>query len=315
MFVPLSTTRLLSTITEICQKNWENPMPPTASPEFPNHKSASSSLRSQPGQIDIAPSTNGGDEKPRGQGNAKTSLFRLFFGIVLVALIWQESPREIGRWYYAAYQDRSLDNDNIGALAMIEQAIDWDKENATYWLECGNTYMEMGDYKQSWSKFDQATKLLEPRVDARPNRYNVSQLAQALNGGAYARALGGTEFEQARKDVDQALDFNPASAAMIDTRGYICYLTGDYEQALFDTNAAVVMSTATYELYKQELQQKMLNSVRRRQLTGQLKMLEEVMAELHEHRGLVYQKLGKESAAQRDLTAAEMFKSRIVTDQ
>ena len=290
-------------------------MSPTASPEFPNQEIPSSSLHAEPGQIGAAPSPDGGDAKTHGRGNVKSPLFRLIVIVVLAALTWQAAPREIGRWYYAAYQDRVLDKDNIGALAMIKRAIDWDSENATYWLDRGNTYMELGDYQQSWSSFDQAKKLLEPRVDARRNRYNVSQLTQALNGGAYARALAGCELEQARKDVDRALDFDPTSAAIIDTRGYICYLTGDYEQALFDTNTAVVMSTATYELYKQELQRKMSKSIRRRQLTGQLQLLEEVLAELYEHRGLVYQKLGRQDAAQRDLAAAEMFKSRIVTEQ
>jgi tetratricopeptide (TPR) repeat protein len=198
---------------------------------------------------------------------------------------------------------------------MIKHAIHWDAENTTYWLECGNTYMMLGDYKQSWSKFDQARKLLEPRVNASPNLNHVSLLAHALNGGAYARALGGSELKQARKDVDQALKSFPTSAAMIDTRGYICYLSGDYEQALIDTNTAVEISTATYELDKRDKQRKMLKSIRRRVLAKELQMLEETLVELHEHRGLVYQKLGKEDAAQRDLTVAEMYKSRIVAER
>jgi tetratricopeptide (TPR) repeat protein len=143
----------------------------------------------------------------------------------------------------------------------------------------------------------------------------VSLLAHALNGGAYARALGDSELKQARKDVDQALKSFPTSAAMIDTRGYICYLSGDYEQALIDTNTAVEISTATYELDKRDKQRKMLKSIRRRVLAKELQMLEETLAELHEHRGLVYQKLGKEDAAQRDLTVAEMYKSRIVAER
>ncbi len=292
-------------------------MPPAASPQFPDQdpsvRASQPSPLSQPEErgagVDL------GFESVQGQGRPKSRIFWLFAAIVLAALLWREFPREIGRWYYAAFQDRSLDEDDRGALAMIELAIDWDAENAWYWLECGNIQMERGDYEQSWSKFDHAKELLEPRVEARPNRQNISLLAHALNGAAYARALAGHELEQAKKDVERALELAPASAAIIDTRGYIYYLTGDYEQALFDTNAAVVMSTATYELFKQELQRKRSKSIRQRQLDSSLRTLEEVLAELHEHRGLVYQKLGKENAARRDLAAAEIFKSRIISNQ
>ena len=122
----------------------------------------------------------------------------------------------------------------------------------------------------------------------------------ALNGLAYARALGNTELDQALEEVNQALQFggrNPESrAAMLDTRGYIQLLRGDYQAARQDLDRAIQsmeMILATAGGVK--------NYPDPRQHEQDLQLLKHSVAVMYYHRALMFEQLGESELAARDL--------------
>src|SRR5262249_19974543 len=88
------------------------------------------------------------------------------------------------------------------------------------------------DAVKDWKRLDQMSER-----SGRPGR------AEALNGLAYAQALAKTELEEALDKVNEALklanDEPSITAAASDTRGYLLYLMGHYEEALANMNVAV----------------------------------------------------------------------------
>lgn len=260
-----------------------------------------------------SPQTNsqavGGPDKsissdaPRGN-DAKRRVLNWFVFFSLGLLAWQAFPREVARWHQAAYQNHTLNDDLPAALRAIENALRWDQANARYWLEAGHAAMATEDYEKSWQRFDYARELLE-KTD--PQSVNI---AIAQNGGAYARALAGKELDRASADIAEALDVRRDSSAFIDTSGYIRYQQGDLERALEETHLAVSESESTYQVRKKFVRKSLQKSIRRLEMNQQLRQLEEELAELHLHRGLVYQKLGNATAADRDLEQSKAYQDK-----
>ncbi|MBP7830812.1 MAG: tetratricopeptide repeat protein [Kiritimatiellae bacterium] len=75
-------------------------------------------------------------------------------------------------------------------------------------------------------EFDRAVKLLEQCLQLDP------EYADAYNYLAYMWAEKGTQLDRAEEYVKKALAANPASAAYIDTLGWIYYMRGEYAKAL-----------------------------------------------------------------------------------
>jgi tetratricopeptide (TPR) repeat protein len=63
--------------------------------------------------------------------------------------------------------------------------------------------------------------------------------ANNLNSLAYARALAKVELDQALIDIDEALSYHPNESALRDTRAWIYYQLGRYEEALVDADFSV----------------------------------------------------------------------------
>lgn len=104
--------------------------------------------------------------------------------------------------------------------------------------------------------------------------------APALNNRAWCRALARTELLEALKDVDQAIDLAGPNVAYIDTRGYLNYLLGRFDEALVDFN-------------------RVLNQQRAEEIDH-----ERVLGEIYFHRGLLYRQLGKHELAKKDFERA-----------
>ena len=60
------------------------------------------------------------------------------------------------------------------------------------------------------------------------HRYSQPEL---LNARAYTRAIAGLELDEALHDINDAIEGERENAHFLDTRGYIYYLRGDYDQA------------------------------------------------------------------------------------
>lgn len=132
----------------------------------------------------------------------------------------------------------------------------------------GLIYGQMKRYQESVAEF---TRILE--IDPRD--------ATALNNRAYNRALWRQEIEEAKRDIDLAIEIGGEVATFVDTRAYISYLNGDYESALKDLDRVLG------------------------ELNGLERELNEAgIGEIYFHRGLVHEILGNAKKADLDFTAA-----------
>lgn len=134
-----------------------------------------------------------------------------------------------------------------------------------------------------------ATELLEKQLDDRDT---------LLNDRAYARAQGEFDLEEALKDINEVLKSHPENSAFIDTRGYVLFKLGKYDEALKDLEKAIDITEA--QLGGDDLG---LGFRRDRQLQA----LEESLGEMIHHRGEVYEKLGEKKKAEADFRAAQRY--------
>ncbi len=62
---------------------------------------------------------------------------------------------------------------------------------------------------------------------------------ETLNALAYARALANVELDQALTDINEALGYRPEDPALRDTRAWVYYRMGRYEEAFADADFSV----------------------------------------------------------------------------
>jgi tetratricopeptide (TPR) repeat protein len=159
-------------------------------------------------------------------------------------------PYEIGRWRLAQAIQLRGEGQTDAAHQKLEAAIAWfpksmellltraewrleDGQRDEALAECdrmlevvGGTYESLllhGQFLQTAGEFPRAVedwkkiaKLSE--LSGKPNR------ATALNGLAYAQALAESQLDDALTNVNAALEVEPNSPAILDTRGFIYYL-------------------------------------------------------------------------------------------
>lgn len=167
---------------------------------------------------------------------------------------------------------------------------------------------------------DDLTKAIELGRDGDPT---------PLNNRAYARAIAGVELEEALADVQQALDTvernlqqielamgnnhramsrhvlllyaaqRGAKAAYLDTRGYLFYLLGRYQEAQSDLDTALELA--------EERKQRELAWLDSAAGYGPAardrheRRLDQELAVMYHHRGQLHEKLGNQEQAQADL--------------
>lgn len=122
----------------------------------------------------------------------------------------------------------------------------------------------------------------------------------ARNGRAYLCALLGQNLKTGLDDINLALRQEPDNAAYLDTRGYLLFKQGEYDEALVDLDRAIQAIESEYLGYQQE--QKRSNPGRRRNMTreqfeGAFKQLRESLGVMYYHRGEVYEALNRPEEA------------------
>lgn len=256
--------------------------------------------------------------------------------LVVGPCAFRQAPLEMARWHVArAIQQREA-GDKEGAWASLDRAMAWDAENPANFLRRARWHKADGKYEAALDEILKADLLVPDNFAILSQRADALQLlgrhaeaveiwkaidrlsiaggnpprVQAQNGLAYARAVGNLELDEALAGINQALESDPTDAAMLDTRGFILYRQGKYQEALADMEPAVkqvelamkqaerVPGTLERVIDYSELSDGMLANMR------------QATAVIRYHRALVYEKLGRHAAAKLDRSRAKVLIGR-----
>ena len=273
-------------------------------------------------------SNSSSDGPPEQAGSRRTS--RLVITVLLLVILgpvaWRWWPKEVARWYSAVATEKQLDGDARAAQQALTAALRWDPQSPATFRQRGDLFTDQGHYEQALEDYHRAIELdpddpislikrsvalqyLGKHAEAIQDWQQLESMwkdqgqegfAMALNGLAYARALGNMELDQALQEVNQALQFggrNPESrAAMLDTRGYIQLLRGEYQAARQDLDRAI--QSMEMVLAKES---GVKNYPDPREYEQYLKQLKHGVAVMYYHRALMFEQLGERELAARDL--------------
>ena len=252
---------------------------------------------------------------------------RRAFLIILVILgllsvpIFSWLPGEVVRWRMALAAERRLDGDLKEAIQILDAAIAKTPDRPELYLRRAEYYSEAEEYEQAIQDLDQALLVGAPAnvvisersqalhhlgrhaeaIDACKELQRLSQeehigsVWEALNALAYARALGQVELEDGLENAEEAIRLAGPNLGVLDTRGYLHYLLGDYESAADDLEAAVEQVEA---YYAQAPNPEYLPDRRLHDL--EQKFRDQLVAVLRYHRSLNYDKYGEHDKAQAD---------------
>ena len=161
-----------------------------------------------------------------------------------------------------AYQKQAAD-DLDGALRDLDRALGWSDKSAQIYALRGQVRLEMNDLEGGLADFNKVVSMEPTSSDAYELRsmslqrlerheeaiHDISQAVQMrrsdpnlLNARAYTRAIAGLELNQALEDIQLAMRLEGENSHFLDTRGYIYFLLGEYDQALADTDRALEMA-------------------------------------------------------------------------
>jgi tetratricopeptide (TPR) repeat protein len=274
-------------------------------------------------------------------------LFGFFvpYGIVQI-------PREIGRWHLASAVQLRAKGETESAYKELDAAAYWFAnspelllQRAEWSLEDGKKDEALADcdamltaagdnYKwlsvhasflQHAGNFERAVSDWK-KIEEFSQRSGIPNRATALNGIAYARALAKSDFEEALRNVNEALELVRDNPNILDTRGYILFLQTEYEAALEDLDLAAAEFDKQVELADEMAKRETMSPLYRRVVNSKPKHLLEfepprdakaqseviraAAAVVHYHRSLVLKALDRKEDAQKDWEIAKKLVGR-----
>lgn len=195
-------------------------------------------------------------------------------------------PDEKPHAYYARAQIRLQAGDLPGALADYNAVIERAPNFAAAYEGRAEVQRRLGRHREAIEDLNRAVAL-SPASDPLP-----------LNHRAYCRALAGVELPQALADIERALELSEhPEAALLDTRGFIHYRRGNLDAARDDMALAVALTEAFIQKLREAPHYQLLSPERRARWD---RLLDENLAVMLHHRGLIRQALGQEDLARRD---------------
>ena len=182
-----------------------------------------------------------------------------------------QSGRDTGRNLAAAFTVRGRAYRGLGdldrAIADYSEAIRIDPNYVLAVYSRGIAYFNKGDNDRAIADYSEALRLTPRDIIALQNRGHAYQakreydraiadyaeairiaprFAWAFNDRCYARALAGRELQQALADCDEALRLSPNdssfASAVLDSRGLTHLRLGEFDQAIADYNAVLMVN-------------------------------------------------------------------------
>jgi tetratricopeptide (TPR) repeat protein len=262
--------------------------------------------------------------------------------LVLGPLAIMALPPEIARWYRAAAEEAALDEDYEGAIGKLDEALRWNPDDPMALIARARFKLQLRDLSGSLADTQRALDLggddfLAGRaqrmlvyqrmgehekaiadasaiVDLMAKLAEISEsanlaYADALNARAYARALGEIDIEKGLEDIQQAFELlgTEDNAAFLDTRGYLYYLAGQMDNALRDMERSVQLAEDDRSAIVMRRVDRIRSGVDERQVDESERLAEQNLAVLYQHRGLVYEKLGRSNEATEDFRRAQEY--------
>ena len=170
-------------------------------------------------------------------------------------------------------------------------------------------FQRRGQHEEALADADRIVEMVEAAPNQEVDRGNgqLVTLPLALNNRAYACALADRNVEGGLADIERALSLLGVEndAALLDTRGYLNYLLGNLEAALSDMERAVQLAESDRRNFQVIRTAQLRRGMDPRLLEQIQELSDQNLAVLYHHRGLVYQQLGQEPEAQKDLAQAE----------
>lgn len=261
----------------------------------------------------------------KGSRWVRLGLLALVLGTAATALLTTEvgkGPRKALAEGFAQRALRAWQRDELSsALRNLNTALWLDPDQPQWYLERGRLRLETADLSGSLEDLNRYLKAAPASADGYlvrsmtwqrlgQHRNAIDDLSKAIeylppgeplgwNNRAYARAIAGVDLEEALQDVQKAIKLSDReSSAYIDTRGYIYYLLGDYAAALADMERAVWVAHRESNQIMELLAARNLHPAVVRRVRRQL---DEQLAVIYTHRGMVREKLGMFAEAQADL--------------
>jgi len=271
-------------------------------------------------ELDRWPDATSGPSRKSGRW---TSRFVILI-VVLLALgpvLCLEMPAEVSRWYQAAAMERWIAGDKTGAMQYLENSLRWSSTQADAFVCRGDWRLDEQEFHQAIEDYNAALQREPGQIMALINRSlafqhlgfheqaiqdwktlvdlrrsaSPSQRAMLLNGLAYAQALGNMELDQALENVSQAIELAGQNPAMLDTRGYIHFLDGNFEAARADLDPAVAGVEREYRQLERTR-----HYIDRAEFERQLTSYRKNLAVIRYHRALALDALGRPEEAESD---------------
>jgi tetratricopeptide (TPR) repeat protein len=273
------------------------------------------------------------DEAAAEARSARPLRRRLLLGAVfaLLAVLLLGDPRQLldharAIWWLDRAEEKLLEDDFDAALANVERAFDYvsDERPHAYYaraqirLQAGDWRGALADYNAVIEGAPNFAAAYSGRGEAKRrlgmNREAIEDLNRAvalspdtdplpLNQRAYCRALAGVELPLALADIERALELaEHPEAALLDTRGFIQYQLGNLDAARDDMARAIALTENFLQKLREAPQYQRLSPERRARWD---RLLDESLAVMLHHRGLIRQALGREDLARQDQERAE----------
>jgi tetratricopeptide (TPR) repeat protein len=212
----------------------------------------------------IPPQTTAKAPHPK-RTRAVVTVTLLLLAALIGPFVAMEVPREVGRWQLAAALNRRAKGDKDAAYQQLNSAMSWFTSSPELLLQRAEWRLEDGQRDAALADCDEMVELSKDsfqslmahslflqnagefaravddwkKIEQFSQRSGIPHRATALNGLAYAQALAKVDLELALKHVNEALQFAPQNASILDTRGYILHLLGRNDEALADLDRAV----------------------------------------------------------------------------